>query len=152
VTGTALLGQRRIGVKLLSAHAQMPTRTYPDDAGFDLYVSETVRVLAGEFVDVHCGVALDLPPDCWAMLTGRSSTLRRHGLLVNQGIIDPGYRGELYAGVWNLNPNGAVKINRGERLAQILLMSNRTMQHSMVRVEALSTHPRGSNGFGSSGA
>jgi dUTP pyrophosphatase len=146
-----LLGQRTIGVKLLVRRAKLPTRTYKDDAGFDLYVAEYVSIRPQEFVDVPCGVALDLPVGIWALLTGRSSTLRKRGLLVNQGVIDTGYRGELYAGVWNLSRD-VVKVRPGERIAQILLMSNQTMLHHLVEVPTLSDHPRGRNGFGSSGA
>lgn len=128
----------------------LPTRTYADDAGFDLYTSKQVTVAPGAFVDVPTGVAVQMEPYHWGMLTGRSSTLRNRGLLVQTGIIDPGYRGELYAGVFNTG-RGAVTIEPGERVAQLIIMGNQTQTVTPVWAERLDEHPRGRNGFGSSG-
>jgi dUTP pyrophosphatase len=134
----------------LNENGFSPSRAYPDDAGLDLYVSQTTTIKPGQFVDIPCSVAVQLNSDTWAMLTGRSSTLRKHGLMVNQGIIDPGYRGELYAGVFNLSRK-KVTIFKGDRVAQLILMPNWTAQHHPKEVAKLDTHPRGNQGFGSSG-
>lgn len=130
---------------------RLPTRAYSDDAGLDLYCSQDYKIEPSTFVDIDCGVAVELPEHTWALLTGRSSTLRKRGLLVHQGVIDPGYRGPLYAGVWNLT-NEVVNVAAGERLAQLIIMSNTTRLYNPVEVQALSEHARGGNGFGSSGA
>jgi dUTP pyrophosphatase len=142
--------EKTLPYKLLTYTAQKPTRAYDDDAGFDLYVSQTTTIEPGQFVDIPCSIAVELESDTWALLTGRSSTLRKHGLMVNQGIIDPGYRGELYAGVWNLSTQ-PVTIYAGDRVAQLILMPNWTSLHKLQEVETLTPHPRGENGFGSSG-
>lgn len=139
-----------IPVKLLGDGAKVPTRAYSDDAGFDLYVSEDRIVAPGEFVDIPCAVAVELPPHTWALLTGRSSTLRKKRLLVNQGVIDPGYRGELFAGVWNLSAE-PVEVKAGERVAQLIPMHNQALTFDLFEVEHLASHPRGEQGFGSSG-
>jgi dUTP pyrophosphatase len=139
-----------IPVKLLGDGAKVPTRAYSDDAGFDLYVSEDRSVAPGEFVDIPCAVAVELPPHTWALLTGRSSTLRKKRLLVNQGVIDPGYRGELFAGVWNLSAE-PVEVKAGERVAQLIPMHNQALTFDLFEVEQLASHPRGEQGFGSSG-
>jgi dUTP pyrophosphatase len=137
-------------VQLLNGNATMPTKAYSDDAGYDLYVSERTTIPPGQFVDVPCAVAVEMPSNTWALLTGRSSTLRKHGLMVNQGIIDPGYRGELYAGVFNLSGN-AITINKGDRLAQLILMPNHALNTTLLQVDELAPHQRGQAGFGSSG-
>lgn len=134
----------------LSAEALTPQRAYLDDAGYDLFVSENTMVPPNSFVDIPTHVAVQLPVETWGLLTGRSSTTRRRGLLVNQGIIDPGYRGELFVGVWNLT-DSAVEVQTGERIAQLIVMPNTTSVTEMVEVERLDTHPRGANGFGSTG-
>lgn len=128
----------------------LPTRAYGDDAGVDLYVTEDLTIPGGAFVDIPTNIGVELPPWAWAFLVGRSSTLRKKGLLVNPGIIDPGYRGELYAGVQNM---GAlpVEIKAGERLAQLILMNNATRKISPEWALELGGSDRGNNGFGSSG-
>jgi dUTP pyrophosphatase len=129
---------------------QEPTRAYPDDAGFDLYVSTSVTIPPQSFEDVHTDVSMELPSDSWGMLTGRSSTLRKKGLLVNQGIIDTGYRGELFIGCWNLTDK-PVTLEPGDRVGQIIVLTNRTAALSLTQVDTLSSHQRGLKGFGSTG-
>lgn len=127
-----------------------PTRAHEDDAGYDLYASEARNIAPGEFADIPTGIAVQLPLGTWGLLTGRSSTLRKRGLLVNQGIIDHGYRGELFAGVQNLSGQ-PVQVLPGERLAQLIIMPNLTEMTEMLEVQQLADHERGTNGFGSSG-
>lgn len=127
-----------------------PTQSYSGDAGFDLYVSETTCIPFREVVDVPLGIAVELPSGIWAMLTGRSSTLRKRHLLVTQGIIDNGFRGELYAGVQNMGKEGA-RIQRGERIAQFIPFRLESTSLSLVRVQELSDSDRGTAGFGSTG-
>lgn len=130
---------------------KMPIRAHSDDAGFDLFVSETVVVPAHGFKDIPSGVSVELPHGYWGLLTGRSSTIRKRGLLIVQGIIDTGYRGELFSAAWNLTSKDVV-VNRGERLAQFIILPNETQNTLLVRSEALGDSERGLGGFGSSGA
>lgn len=135
---------------LLQNGARLPTRGHADDAGLDLYVSEDFSIPPGVFRDVPCGVHAELPDWCWGMITGRSSTLRKRGLLVNQGVIDAGYRGELFAGVFNLSGE-TVEVHKGERLAQLILLENGTARVRPEESSTLNGGSRGSNGFGSTG-
>lgn len=129
-----------------------PTQTYGDDAGYDLICSEGVVIPAGGFADVPCGISVEMPERVWGLITGRSSTLRKRGLLVSNGVIDTGYRGPLFAGVQNLNKLADVSVIMGERLAQLILFNNTTMRYRPVQVPELTPSARGVNGFGSSGA
>lgn len=131
--------------------AKRPTRAHPDDAGWDLYVSHTVVVPPHGFMDVPSGVSVQLPNGYWGMLTGRSSTIRKRGLLVVQGIIDTGYTGELFSAVWNLT-NKPVTLTQGERVAQLIILPNSTARTVMTEVETLEQTNRGTHGFGSSGS
>lgn len=126
----------------------LPTKAYDGDAGWDLYVAESVTIPSGQFRDVPCGVGCALPTGTWGLLTGRSSTLRNRGLLVHQGVIDEGYRGELFAGVFNLGPKAAV-VEVGARIAQLIVVPMHA--HAGVFVDQLRPGGRGSKGFGSSG-
>jgi dUTP pyrophosphatase len=130
--------------------AQMPTRGYPGDAGFDLYVQEDVTIPPGEFVDVPCGCAVQLPPHLWAMITGRSSTLRKHKLMVAQGVIDTGYRGPLFSGVFNLGDE-PFEVKKGMRLAQLIPFGNVAENLRLMESATLDPSERGTAGFGSSG-
>lgn len=141
-----------IAVGLVLEHERwMPTRGHAGDAGFDLYVSRDIRISPGAFVDVPCGInGIELPEGYWAWIVGRSSTLRSKGLLVNQGIIDQGYRGPLFAGVQNISPV-ACDIRRGERLAQLILLPLAADKTTLTAVETVGETSRGANGFGSTG-
>lgn len=138
---------------LVSEGAEEPRRGYADDAGLDLIVSEARVVHPGEFVDIPCGVSVELPAWSFGMITGRSSTLRKRGLMVSQGIIDAGYRGPLFAGVWNLT-DGPVKVEAGERVAQLIILHNGTRLVQVQQVDEIDRGPvdgRGVFGSGSTG-
>jgi dUTP pyrophosphatase len=137
-------------VRLDDPAAQLPRRAYSDDAGLDLIVSEDTVVPLGEFVDVPCGLSLELPPHTWGLVTGRSSALRTHGLLVHSGVIDAGYRGPIFAGAFAMQ--GEVALKAGDRIAQLIVLHNTTQNVNVMQVDALSPSARGERGFGSSGA
>lgn len=129
-----------------------PSRGHEDDAGLDLYVSSDVVIQPGQFLDVPTNTAVKLPEGTWGFLVGRSSTLRSKGLLVNPGVIDVGYTGELYCAVWNLGTQ-AVYLNRGDRVSQLIILPNGTLGQNPVRVaEFEGETARGTKGFGSTGA
>lgn len=134
----------------LAEVGRQPSRAYLDDAGLDLYVSKETTIQPSQFADIPTDIAVELPSDSWGMLTGRSSTTRNRGLLVNQGIIDAGYRGELYIGAWNLTSE-PVTVHPGDRIAQLIVITNRTAELQLVQKQLLSHHPRGESGFGSTG-
>lgn len=64
------------------------------------------------------------------------------------GVIDNGYRGELFAGAFNL-ADVPVVLEVGERVAQLILMPMRIAP--LVEVSELSDSERGTLGFGSTG-
>lgn len=132
------------------ANGFWPQRAYSGDAGFDLYVTEDTEIPVGQFADIPCGLNIELPPSTWGMIIGRSSTLRKHNLLVAPGVIDQGYRGPLYSGVYNMNGvQFSAKV--GMRLAQFIpfpLTAERMVPHW---VPNLTDSDRGTRGFGSTG-
>lgn len=127
-----------------------PKQAMPGDAGLDLTVAEAAVIEPGTFADVDLGVSVELPEGVWAMLTGRSSTIRKRGLLVAQGVIDQGYRGPLYAGVWNLTQS-LRRLERGDRVAQLIPMPLVADSVVPLRVTELGESERGTQGFGSTG-
>ncbi len=127
-----------------------PTRAYEGDAGFDLYVSERTLIPYRDMADVPCGISIQLPPGTWGMIVGRSSTVRKKQLLVVQGIIDNGYRGELFCATQNL-ARGTQIVERGERIAQLLLFDLVSAWTHPEQVAELDESERGEKAFGSTG-
>lgn len=128
----------------------LPRRFHADDAGLDLFVTENTTIDYREFGDVPAGVRVELPPGTWGLIVGRSSTMRKRGLLVVPGVIDVGWRGDLFVGAVNVSGH-PVTVSRGERIGQLVLMPNLTERHRPTLVDGLSEHPRGESGFGSTG-
>lgn len=139
---------RTLMVSKAHPDAQAPTRAYAGDAGWDLYVDEDAEIPPRSAVDLPLGVAVAIPDGYYGRIVGRSSTHRKHGLHVVEGIIDAGYRGPLFANAWN--PSGETKlIERGQRIAQLIL--TRVPAEEYVLVDQLPESERGTRGFGSSG-
>ena len=134
----------------LGEHARRPYRKHDGDAGWDLFVSRPCDIPPGETMDVHTDVRINLPLNLFARITGRSSSLRKHGLLVNEGIIDNGYTGELFVCVHNLGEE-TFHVERGMRLAQVLFHQIEDVRWSEVDEIGPSSDGRGDAGFGSTG-
>ncbi len=134
----------------LGEGARTPFKKHTGDAGWDLYTSENCVIEPGQTVDVHTDIHIDMPPYLFARIVGRSSTLRVHRLMVNEGIIDNGYTGELFVCIHNLG-NKPFKVEKGMRLAQVLFHTIEDVRWS--KVEEIKDVPggRGSAGFGSTG-
>lgn len=134
----------------LGEGAKVPYKKYLGDAGWDLYVSRPADIPAGETMDIHTDVKISMPPYLYGRITGRSSSLRNHGLLINEGIIDNGYTGELFVCVHNVGDK-TFHVEKGMRLAQILFHSIEDVRWSQVDKIKPAYGKRGENGFGSTG-
>lgn len=134
----------------LGEGAKRPYKKYNGDAGWDLYCSREVTIQPGCTVDMHTDISIDMPNSLFARITGRSSSLRKYDLLVNEGIIDNGYSGELFVCVKNLSTE-PVTIKKGMRVAQILFHVIEDVRWSEVTEFKDTDGKRGNNGFGSTG-
>lgn len=134
----------------LGEGAKAPFRGHFGDAGWDLYVSRDVDIEPGKTVDVHTDIKIDMPPYLFARIVGRSSTLRSHNLMVNEGIIDNGYTGELFVCIHNLGQE-TFHAKKGMRLAQILFHTIEDVRWSQVDEVKTVPGKRGEDGFGSTG-
>lgn len=128
--------------------AEIPAYGYPGDAGMDLAIVNEWTLGVDESRDLPTGIKVELPDGVWARITGRSSTLRKRGLFVNEGVIDQGYRGELFVYVTNRSGE-PVTIEHGTRLAQLILAP--VLRAKIVEVEQVADSHRGAKGFGSTG-
>jgi deoxyuridine 5''-triphosphate nucleotidohydrolase (dut) len=128
-----------------------PAYAHPGDAGADLYAREDVELLPGERAVVPTGLAIALPDGYAAFVHPRSGLAARHGVtLVNApGTIDAGYRGEIKVTLINTDTKNAVRLSRGDRIAQLVIQ--RVERARFHEVERLPGSVRGGNGFGSTG-
>ena len=105
----------------------------------------------GERAVVPTGVAIALPDGYAAFVHPRSGLAAKHGLsLVNApGTIDSGYRGEIKVIVVNLDQREPIRLNRGDRLAQLIVQR---VEHAAFEVvDELPESVRSEGGFGSTG-
>lgn len=112
-------------------------------------VHETLMINPGERVLVPTGISLEIPEGYWIELTARSSTSKKL-LMVPKGVIDQGYRGELFAQVINVGSE-PVEVVHGDRLAQIIMHKSYADITEIIEVDKLAPSERGETGFGSTG-
>lgn len=134
----------------LGEGAKAPYKKHVGDAGWDLFISRDCVIPAGATVDVHTDIKINMPPYLYARIVGRSSTLRKHMLMVNEGIIDNGYTGELFVCVHNMSDK-PFHVKQGMRLAQVLFHSIEDIRWAEVDEIIPAPGRRGDAGFGSTG-
>ncbi len=139
-----------IEIQLDTPDAKMPYQKYGTDAGWDLYCSRDQIIDPNKTVDIHTDIHIHIPEGYYGRITGRSSTLRNHNLLVNEGIIDSNYTGELFICVRNM---GAChfSVKKGMRLAQIIFHKLPEIEFEHVLLLTAVPNARNSRGFGHSG-
>lgn len=132
--------------------AVIPSRGRFGDAGYDLTSLEDLILQPFERKLIRTGIAIELPAHYAGLVIPRSGNAINKGLsLVNTpGLIDSNYRGELKVIAINLDPQEPIKISKGDRIAQLVII--RVEDVAFEQVDALSETERGSGGFGSSGA
>lgn len=135
----------------LGEQASEPSYALPGDAGADLCSTETVVLGPGERALVGTGVALALPAGTVGLVAPRSGLAARRGLsIVNSpGIIDSGYRGEIRVCLINLDPREPIRVDSGDRVAQLIVVP--FVRADFVRVDELDETSRGAGGYGSTG-
>jgi len=136
-----------VGVVLTKEEAVVPTKAHEDDAGWDLYTPEYVRLIPGESYLLGIGVCFEIPLGWFGKIEGRSSVAKKGGSTAG-GVIDAGYRGEVSVLIYNFGKN-LLEFNVGDRIAQLLILP--VPQVKMVLNQSLSDTIRGAKGFGSSG-
>ena len=141
----------RLRFKRLQDDARLPVPAHPGDAGLDLTATIDAEVQAGERVMIPTGVAVAIPEGHAGLVLPRSGLASKHGLtLANApGLIDAGYRGEVTCCVVNLNRSASVRIRKGDRIAQLVIVPIPAVEP--VWADELPDSVRGEGGFGSTG-
>lgn len=142
----------QLPIRRLDPTVELPTYAYLGDAGLDLRANEDVTLAPHERRLIPTGLAVAIPAGYAGFVQPRSGMALERGLsLANTpGLIDSQYRGELKVVAVNLDDAAPIRIERGERIAQLVIQ--RVPQVTLVEVDDLDETDRGTGGFGSSGA
>ena len=140
-----------VNIKRLDPTVELPKYAHPTDAGLDLRSNEDCILKPFERRLVSTGLAIALPDGYAGFVQPRSGLAIKQGLsIVNTpGLIDAHYRGELKVILINLDPTNDIQINKGDRIAQLVIQEVPTV--NLIEVEELDKTDRGNGGFGSSG-
>ena len=141
-----------IPITRLDRTAPLPSQAHDDDAGYDLHANVSVVIPPnGGRVLVPTGLALAIPSGYAGLVLPRSGLALKHGitLLNTPGLIDAQYRGELKCLLINTDQTTAYEVNRGDRIAQLVIQ--RIEYVEWQDVDELDETTRDAFGFGSSG-
>ena len=129
-------------IKRLDPSVELPSYAYEEDV--------TLKPLERRLVST--GLAVAIPEGYAGFVQPRSGLALREGLSManTPGLVDSHYRGELKVCAVNLDSERPIHIERGERIAQLVIQQVPTVH--LVEVDELDETDRGAGGFGSSGA
>lgn len=141
-----------VPIKKLSPEALIPSYAYEGDAGLDLHSIETVVLQPFERALISTGLAIALPDGYAGFVQPRSGMAIKKGLSIlnTPGLIDAHYRGELKIIAINLDPHEPIVIEKGDRIAQLVIQAVPSV--TLLEVDELDETDRGEGGFGSSGS
>lgn len=141
-----------VPLRQLDHDLPMPAYARPGDAGVDLYAREQVRLPAGGGrAQVPTGVAVAIPEGYAGFIQPRSGLALKYGVtcLNTPGLIDAGYRGELIVLLVNTDPSSAFLVERGDRIAQLVIQKVEHVAFDVV--DYLDETERGVGGWGHTG-
>lgn len=141
----------RVRIKRVDKTLPLPVYATEGAVAFDLICRETVTVKPGQVARIPANVIIETPPGYMLLISLRSSTPAKYGLLIPHGIgiIDNDYCGEgdeIMIQVYNFTDR-EVTVPRGARIAQGMFV--KVERAEWEEVESMGRRTRG--GFGSTG-
>lgn len=135
---------------VLTDGAELPRYAHDGDAGFDLCITEDVRLEPNASAVCGLGFACEIPSGCVGLVFPRSGLGAHYGVTLRNsvGVIDSGYRGEVCAPLVNLSCV-TVFLPKGSRVCQMVVVP--FVPCDLVKVASLTDTERGTDGFGSTG-
>jgi dUTP pyrophosphatase len=141
-----------VPLRRLDPDLPLPVAARQGDAGLDLRAAHGATLPhGGGRAVVGTGLALALPWGWCGLVVPRSGLARQHGVtcLNTPGLIDAGYRGELQVLLVNTDPAVPYEVQRGDRIAQLVVVPFAAVR--FVEVDELPASERGAAGWGHSG-
>ena len=136
----------------LDDNAAAPTQGSKSAAGWDLRALEDTIVKKGTSTKIKTGIVVAIPEGWEGQIRSRSS-LGAKGMIMPNGVgtIDSDYRGELMVLATWIGEGDHIALQKGERIAQMLIAPVPVTSYREVSIDQLSKTERGKGGFGSSG-
>lgn len=132
--------------------AVMPSKTRYSDAGYDLTIIREYKVLTSNTTLYDTGIQLEIPNGYYVEIVPRSSMSRSGYILANSvGIIDQGYRGNLYIALTKINAESP-ELTLPWKCCQMIV--KKQTYSRLVSCEAgkeIEASSRGTGAFGSTG-
>lgn len=155
-------------VKLNYEDSTPPTKAYPTDSGFDVYVhsfkklilkddkvvdqfdNDVILLMSGDRVLIDTGISATVEPGYEIQVRPKSGLALKNGLTVlnTPGTVDESFRDSIGVIVINLSSCNQI-IKKGMKIAQIV--PTPVLLCEMKVVENLNETERGKNGYGSTG-
>ena len=146
------MGVRKVDCKIkkLRKDAVIPQKAHVSDAGYDLWILGEHKRLDTGVVLYKTGLSLAAPMGYYFEIIPRSSIVKSGYIQANSlGIIDNGYRGELFVPLVKVDPS-APDIEFPKKIAQLVLREMLTVE--FIEVGELNDTVRGEAGYGSTDA
>lgn len=140
-----------IEIVRLDPDLELPSYARAGDAGLDLVARHDIVVPAGGGRRLMpTGIAIAIPTGHAGFILPRSGLALNHGITVlnSPGLIDAAYRGEIKVVLINTDPLLDYEVQRGDRIAQLVVMGVDHVRWSPV--DELDGEHRG-GGFGHTG-
>lgn len=138
----------QLPIKKLHSEAKLPAFAHDTDAGMDVYTTKDIELKPGELVAIPIGIAFAIPVGYVGLIWDKSGVAIKRGLKTMGGVVDAGYRGEVFVGMVNTGTDTQV-FTVGEKVAQILIQ--KIEQPEIIEVTDLDNTSRGDGAFGSTG-
>ncbi len=135
-------------IKKLKPDAVLPSYAHQGDAGLDIFCLESVVIAPSGRVSVSTGIAMEIPEGYVGLIWDKSGLSAKNGLKVLGGVVDSGYRGEVFVSLINLSSE-VHNFERGHKVAQIIIQKKENT--TVEEVTELSESVRGEGRFGSTG-
>jgi dUTP pyrophosphatase len=138
-----------VKIKKLNENAVIPKYSKEGDAGMDLVA--TSRGFDADGITTYgIGLAFEIPEGHVGLIFPRSSVYKYNQIQSNCiGVLDSGYRNEVFIKLRDTNIKYNNRYNIGDRIAQLIILPYPNIEFE--EVEELSETERGTGGFGSTG-
>lgn len=116
----------------LNDDAILPSRKHSNDAGLDLYASETKMIEGNGINVIGTGIAVDIPKGYVGLIFLKSGS----NFLLGGGVVDAGYQGEIKIKIFNIKTE-TIQIEKGQAIAQMLIVPIETPEVQEVQISDL---------------